>query len=95
MDGLTEGDSCLQLTLEDGGPNDADGEVNGVFKDPSGVAEEAPVQVVIPPDTSQQKRVGGSGGCSVATGPGDFGLVFLLLATLSGMLWRRRKGQAI
>ncbi len=95
VDGLTEGDSCLQLTLEDGGPNDADGEVNGVFKDPSGVAEEAPVQVVIPPDTSQQKRVGGSGGCSVATGPGDFGLVFLLLATLSGMLWRRRKGQAI
>ena len=56
MDGLTEGDSCLQLTLEDGGPNDADGEVNGVFKDPSGVAEEAPVQVVIPPDTSQQKK---------------------------------------
>jgi hypothetical protein len=29
---------CLQLNISDGGPNDADGEVNGVIVDPSGVA---------------------------------------------------------
>lgn len=29
--GLQEGNFCIQLTIEDGGPNDADGEVNGVI----------------------------------------------------------------
>jgi hypothetical protein len=33
------GDDCLQLMIEDGGPNDADGVANGVVIDPSGVAE--------------------------------------------------------
>ena len=36
--GLTPFDTCVRLTLSDGGPNDADGEVNGVIKDPGGVA---------------------------------------------------------
>ncbi len=36
--GLTEGDFCIQLTIEDGGNNDSDGEVNGVVKDPGGIA---------------------------------------------------------
>jgi hypothetical protein len=35
--GLTEGDDCVQLTLEDGGPNDADDQANGVYRDPSAV----------------------------------------------------------
>jgi len=34
--GLNEGHWCVQLTIEDGGPNDADMEVNGVIVDPSG-----------------------------------------------------------
>jgi hypothetical protein len=33
------GDDCLQLMIEDGGPNDADGLANGAVIDPSGVAE--------------------------------------------------------
>jgi hypothetical protein len=33
------GDDCLQLMIEDGGPNDADGIANGMLVDPSGVAE--------------------------------------------------------
>ena len=33
------GDDCLQLMIEDGGPNNADGLANGVVIDPSGVAE--------------------------------------------------------
>lgn len=35
--GLTKGHWCVQLTIEDGGPNDADGKVNGVVQDPGGV----------------------------------------------------------
>jgi len=36
--GLTQGHWCVELTIEDGGPNDADGVVNQVVKDPGGVA---------------------------------------------------------
>ncbi|WP_018415791.1 tandem-95 repeat protein [Teredinibacter turnerae] len=36
--GLSEGHWCVQLTIEDGGPNDADGEVNGSVSDPGAVA---------------------------------------------------------
>lgn len=37
--GLTMGHSCIQLTIEDGGPNDGDAEAgpNGVVRDPGGV----------------------------------------------------------
>ncbi|MFL0811183.1 MAG: putative Ig domain-containing protein [Agarilytica sp.] len=38
QNGLIEGDDCVQLLIEDGGPNDADGEANGSIKDPGGVA---------------------------------------------------------
>ncbi|MDD1793448.1 Ig-like domain-containing protein [Enterovibrio sp. ZSDZ42] len=37
-EGLTEGDWCVQITIEDGGPNDEDGIANGSIIDPSGVA---------------------------------------------------------
>lgn len=36
--GLIVGASCIQLVVEDGGPNDADGEANGTLVDPVGVA---------------------------------------------------------
>ena len=36
--GLSEGHWCVQLTIEDGGPNDADGQVNRAIEDPSGIA---------------------------------------------------------
>ena len=36
--GLTVGYYCIQLTIEDGGPNDADGIANGVVVDPGGIA---------------------------------------------------------
>ena len=38
--GLTEGDSCIELIIEDGGPNDIDGQANGIVKDPSVLAIE-------------------------------------------------------
>ncbi|GHF83308.1 Ig-like domain-containing protein [Thalassotalea marina] len=40
ISGLTEGHWCVQLTIQDGGPNDADGEVNQAIDDPGGVAVE-------------------------------------------------------
>jgi VCBS repeat-containing protein len=36
--GLNEGHWCVQLTIEDGGPNDDDGLANGSIDDPGGVA---------------------------------------------------------
>ena len=36
--GLLVGATCLQLQIEDGGPNDADGEADGTVTDPSGIA---------------------------------------------------------
>lgn len=39
--GLTEGHWCVQLTIEDGGPNDADGTANQAIDDPGGVAAKA------------------------------------------------------
>lgn len=38
LEGLTEGHWCVQLQIEDGGPNDDDGERNGAIVDPGGVA---------------------------------------------------------
>ena len=88
--GLTAGHTCLQLTLEDGGPNDADGEINGIIDDPGGIATVAPVQVVEinAEGYSNRKSVGG-GGCSVSTGSSDYGLVLLLL--LGGLMFVRRR----
>ncbi|MBY0418586.1 MAG: tandem-95 repeat protein, partial [Pararheinheimera sp.] len=36
--GLTEGHWCVQVTVQDGGPNDADGTANSAIVDPGGVA---------------------------------------------------------
>lgn len=38
QNGLQAGHFCVLLTIEDGGPNDADGLVNGTILDPSGVS---------------------------------------------------------
>jgi hypothetical protein len=40
--GLTAGNFCVQLTIADGGPNDADGVANGAVRDPGGIAVFAP-----------------------------------------------------
>ena len=87
--GLTEGDTCLQLTLQDGGPNDADGVVNGEIDDPSGIAAPAPVMVVDVGSEAYQNRKKVGGGCSVGEGPGDFGLVLLAILAGLGMLRKR------
>lgn len=72
--GLHEGDNCIQLTLEDGGPNDADRLRNGVIRDPGG-AGSAPQSSS---DTGNSYSSvaydgsGGGGGCTVrSAGPID------------------------
>tara|TARA_B100002003_G_scaffold122442_1_gene113015 strand:+ start:9441 stop:11825 length:2385 start_codon:yes stop_codon:yes gene_type:complete len=49
-EGLITGRYCLQLTIVDGGPNDADGLVNGYISDPGGIAVLIPD--TLPPELS-------------------------------------------
>jgi autotransporter-associated beta strand protein len=42
--GLTEGHFCIQLAIEDGGPNDDDGRVNSAIVDPGAVSIALPVE---------------------------------------------------
>ena len=75
-DGLNTGDWCVQLTIEDGGPNDADGLANGSIDDPGGVAmvddpggvamvDDPGGPVVIETVSVQSSRQGGSMGWSL------------------------------
>jgi hypothetical protein len=79
LTGLQNFDRCVQLTLEDGGPNDADGEVNGVIRDPGGVA----VAELIPEREPAAAPDDGSGG-------GVWHPCLLLLLLLRGILIDRR-----
>ena len=53
--GLTQGHWCLQLTIEDGGPNDSDGTANSRISDPGGIGR-------ILTDVSVSSSGGSSGG---------------------------------
>ena len=82
QEGLNEGHYCLMLLIQDGGPNDADGEVNGTIVDPGGVAsqkEEVEPPVIVTPAPAPSS--GGGGG---STDP------ILLLLCLSLLLTIRR-----
>jgi len=68
--GLTAFDQCIRLTITDGGPNDTDGEVNGVIRDPGGAVSAAQENEVDDP-------VDGGGG-SV----GFWSLVVLILSSM-------------
>jgi Big-like domain-containing protein/putative Ig domain-containing protein len=39
--GLNAFDNCLQLYIQDGGPNDSDGEINGIIRDPGTIVIDA------------------------------------------------------
>ncbi|MEH6823955.1 MAG: JDVT-CTERM domain-containing protein [Motiliproteus sp.] len=91
VDGLIEGYWCLKLSIEDGGPNDADGQANFMIKDPGGLAtaaeeESAPI--------SQPQNGGGGGGCSLSLGaPFDPTLPVLVAGSLAYLLRRRKSGK--
>ena len=63
--GLNQGDYCVELTLTDGGPNDADGIANGQIFDPGGVA----VDDIAPPQVSASLRALGT--TSFKSGDGE------------------------
>ena len=75
--GLNAGDWCVRLTIEDGGPNDIDNEVNGTISDPGGVASLSSTSV----------RTEGSGKGS--GGGGSFSV--LLLVSGFALWWMRRR----
>jgi hypothetical protein len=95
--GLQQGHYCVQLTLQDGGPNDADGRANGVIKDPGGVGLSPQAADNVTGSTSSGGG-GGGGGCAIDPGAKMDPLwVVLLLIPAVGiqrrrLLWRRRQG---
>lgn len=79
--GLTSLHACVRLTLEDGGPNDADGERNGRIRDPSGAA----VPRATDPEPSPAGKSGGGGGFAVPA------LLVLWMFAALMMIQRRRR----
>lgn len=63
--GLNEGHWCVQLTIEDGGANDADGRANGTVVDPGAVVQ--------PASSDGNSGDGGDGGNGDDGGSGDGG----------------------
>lgn len=84
----TAGHNCLQLTITDGGPNDADGTPNSSVRDPGGVA----TAVSAPPGIGAS----GSSGCSLSSTPvnplerGDWWLLLGFVAWM-GFVARRKR----
>lgn len=83
VDGLTIGHGCLQLTLQDGGPNDADFAANGVIRDPGGLAVPVNVTLSMLSVADREVAVGSTGNVvlafSLASDSGDVELNALTL----------------
>jgi hypothetical protein len=85
----------VQLTLEDGGPNDADGLRNGIIKDPGGVGVSP--QAVVDADnqvstSSSGSSGGGGGGCTAGARGSIDPLLPMMLAV---GVWAGVSGQEI
>ncbi|MFT7559099.1 MAG: hypothetical protein ACI93R_001003 [Flavobacteriales bacterium] len=69
--GLTAGDQCVRLTIEDGGPNDTDGEANLVVKDPGAFIV---TQVIEATDNTENNDSNTQNSTGSSSGGGAFGL---------------------
>ncbi|MCF6324670.1 MAG: hypothetical protein L3J89_10165 [Gammaproteobacteria bacterium] len=63
--GLAAGDNCIQLTIEDGGPNDADQQANSIIKDPGGVTSETATTTSVSASSDNDSGGGGGGGLNL------------------------------
>jgi YD repeat-containing protein len=72
-EGLIEGYYCIELELEDGGPNDTDGLINSEISDPSGVGIKEEKSKSTPNKSSTKTKSSGGGG---------FGFVLPLIALI-------------
>ena len=66
MSGIILGHGCLELTVQDGGPNDADGAANGTIADPGGLAVPVGVRIVMLPVSDRAVGRGTSGNVALA-----------------------------
>ena len=85
--GLIAGHLCVQLGVEDGGPNDDDGLVNSSVSDPGVVSSAVPVVEPVEPVDIKTK---GKGGGSL-----DIWVIALLLGVVVMMRKRNRVGRAV
>ncbi|WP_052417289.1 fibronectin type III domain-containing protein [Cellvibrio mixtus] len=81
--GLTAGHLCVQLTIEDGGPNDDDGQVNSAVVDPGAVSGAKPVEPEQPEPPEPKPPVEVK-----SKGSGSVGELWILL--LGGLLMIKR-----
>ena len=79
--GLTAGNLCVQLTIEDGGPNDDDGLINAAIVDPGAVSVALPVEPPPPPPPAPDVNLKSKGGGAID------GLWLLLLGSVLMMKW--------
>jgi 6-phosphogluconolactonase (cycloisomerase 2 family) len=94
MEGLVQGFDCVRLTIEDGGPNDADNTANNVIRDPGVLAAaltpEPPVEPPVTPPTAPVVT-----DVSVKSSGGSMGVGSLLLMGLLGLIRFRKTIAAI
>jgi VCBS repeat-containing protein len=84
LSGLNYLDNCIQLTIQDGGPNDTDNLANGVINDPATVG----VELTEPAGFDEVED--GSGGGRMSP------LLLTMLLVFGGLaFWRRRRGFSI
>ena len=83
LSGLNYLDNCIQVTIQDGGPNDTDNRVNGVINDPATVG-----LTLTEPEGFEEVEEGSGGRVSP--------LLLAVLLMLGGLaFWRRQRGVRI
>ncbi|WP_193909630.1 beta-propeller fold lactonase family protein [Cellvibrio polysaccharolyticus] len=85
QEGLVQGLDCVRLTIEDGGPYDADGVANSVIRDPGVLAVALATEEPKPPVTPTPPVNEGKGKSG-----GSLGMISLLLLGLMGVFRSRR-----
>ena len=83
-DGLTVLDNCIQLTIQDGGANDADGLRNFIIMDPGGLA-------LVPEDSESSIGVTNASSSSNGRLGAMNGQFLLLMLLMTGIAYRLRR----